>query len=431
MALARTARLAQTSGLNHGAGAFTSSAFTPSNNSLLIVVASFVANGDTGTEGNILTISDSATLTWTPIAVTTASPNWTYGIRAWSAPVTTGASMTLTLDAGTEDVYLYRAVALDYTGYDTGSPIGGTIVGSDADGDGAASITLSSTPASASEVIAFVMKVVSAGVGAVTPGSDFTELSGSDTGVSGWAAFQGQTRTGSTSTTVGWDDLDVGGSPLGATMLAFEVKAAAGAAVTPSVGALIFTGLAATVALSGSMTRTPSVGALTLTGNQASVTTSGSHARTPSVGSLAFTGLQPIQSLTVAAPITGVLTLTGNSPTVAVTLNHVRQPSVGLLAFTGNAPSVLTPRTITPSFGSLTLTGLSATVVTGAANTTVTPSVGALTINGQLAVLSQSSPLIRPSTGSMSFTGNVPGSVSSSDTTLHKSIVRQGGMMVL
>jgi hypothetical protein len=234
MALARTARLAQTSGLNHGAGAFVTDAFTPSNNSLAIAIVCFVANGDTGSEGNILTISDSATLTWTSIAVTTASPNWTYGIRAWRAPVTTGTSMTLTLDAGAEDVYAYRATVLDYTGYDTGSPSGGTIVGSDADGDGAASITLSSTPASDSEVIAFVMKVISAGVGAVTPGSDFTELSGSDTGISGWAAFQGQTRTGSTSTTVGWDDLDVGGSPLGATMLAFEIKAAAGGDVLMS-----------------------------------------------------------------------------------------------------------------------------------------------------------------------------------------------------
>lgn len=179
---------------------------------------------------------------------------------------------------------------------------------------------------------------------------------------------------------------------------------------TPTVGSMAFTGNAATVSVSGAVTRTPSVGALTLTGNATTVAVSGAQTRTPSAGSLTLTGLQPVQELGVAAAITGTLSLTGNP--VTVLLATIRVPLVGALTLTGNAATVATARTIAPSLGSLTLTGLQATVTVGASNTTITPSVGSLVINGQAVIVAQSSPSIIPGTGGLTFTGNPPGSVS-------------------
>lgn len=219
----RTSRIASSSAETFGTGAYTSASFTPNNNSLLVAIGFAIEETDTGLEGTSLTITDSAGLTWTSRAATTTSPAWSYGIRIWTAPVTTGTSMTVSLDAGAFNVHQYRLVVVDYTSYDTGTPVGATAIGSDADGDGAASITLSASPLSDAEVIAACLTGVNAGSGSVTPGTGWTEID--DSATANWTVYQVQTRTSSTSTSVDWNDVLASGTPFGgATLAAIEIR---------------------------------------------------------------------------------------------------------------------------------------------------------------------------------------------------------------
>lgn len=219
MAITRTQRIASTSGSAFGTGAYTSASFTPSANSLLVVVAMAITTADGGMRGTDLTISDSASLTWTSRAATTASPAWSYGIRIWTAPVGgSPVSMTVSVDCGAFSVEHYRLEIFDYTSSIGECIAAATAIGSDADGDGAASITLSAAPATDSHVIGACFTGLSAGSGTITEGSGFTEIN--DSSVGGWSVHQTQTRTGSTSTTVDWVDVCATGTPFGGSALA-------------------------------------------------------------------------------------------------------------------------------------------------------------------------------------------------------------------
>ena len=94
---ARTNLLSQISGTvgNFGTGNFTTSSFTPPNNSLLVVGEVYVENNATTTDPtSALTISGGGwTYTGQVSAVTqpTSFPTLT---KIWTAPVTTGASHT-------------------------------------------------------------------------------------------------------------------------------------------------------------------------------------------------------------------------------------------------------------------------------------------------------------------------------------------------
>lgn len=228
MALTRVNLTQLTTATGFGTGAATTGSFTPANSSLLVVVASAMQRDDTGMEGTDLTITDSAGLTWTSRAATTGSPAWSYGARLWTAPVTTGASMTVSVDCGAFFIEIYRIEVYEYTDYDTTTPVGGTIVGTDADGDGAANIVLSSAPASTSEVIARATMVLNSGTTTVAPGTGWTELF-DISNATGFITSQTQVRSGSTSTSVDWNDLNDGaGSPAGAVLLAVEIRQAPG-----------------------------------------------------------------------------------------------------------------------------------------------------------------------------------------------------------
>jgi len=245
MALTRTTKLQTKSSAEFGYNAFTTSAFTPSNNSLLVVAISALEGAGTsemasGVGGLNISIDDvGADLTWTTRVTTLLTEGgWGYGTKIFTAPVTTGVSMTIVADVATADIHDYFVEVYQYTGYDTGSPVGGSIVGTDADGDGAASITLSSTPAADSDVLAFAILVLNtSGTPNVTEGAGWTELA--DQYSDAWAQAQSQARTGSTSTTVAWADLQAsGGGASGAALSAIEIKAAAGGGTNTGAGTL-------------------------------------------------------------------------------------------------------------------------------------------------------------------------------------------------
>lgn len=217
-------------GYSPGSGPATTASFTPASSSLLCVIAAADEQTGVGMTAADLTISDSTGATWTSRALTGAAPSWYYGLRAWTTPITTGASMTVSIDCGAVDLHDVAIWAFDVTGYDTGSPIGGTAVGSDADGNGAASLTLSAAPASGDIVAAAVM-VQTAGTGAVTHGTGWTEAG--EVSSPEWTHTQFQHITGVTSTSVDWVDLSTSGTPLDALMLALVIKAAGGGGTQP------------------------------------------------------------------------------------------------------------------------------------------------------------------------------------------------------
>lgn len=206
-ALSRTNRGSFTSSANHGTGSFVTTAFTPSNNSLLVVVVAAELNGFDTAFGDAVTISGGG-LSWTQRLLvedpTLDIDEFSDAIIVFTAPVTTGASMQLTIDAGAFNAYHYIVDAFDYTGYNTSSPIGATASGyAHNPSSGVTTITLSASPNTSSEVLA-----------SLAMGWDTTDL----TAGTGWTQhyndyvdfgrLQSQTRNNSSSATVQWDDAD-------------------------------------------------------------------------------------------------------------------------------------------------------------------------------------------------------------------------------
>lgn len=225
MSLVRTARINSTSGNAFGTGTYTSASFTPANNSLLVVIGQAQEQSDAGMEGTDITVANSASLTATlQVTSPNAPAGWSYGSRIWTMQVTTGASMTVSLDAGAHAVENYRLDIYEYTS-DAGGTlgVGATATGTDADGNGAASITLSAAPATSSQVIGVVNNALSSeSGGSISEGAGWTQLI--DVARADWWIFGLQVRGSSTSTAVDWADLNAGGgTSIGAVMMAIEI----------------------------------------------------------------------------------------------------------------------------------------------------------------------------------------------------------------
>lgn len=229
------------SAISHGTGAFSNS-ITTVNNSLLVVmvVASLTTATATNFENN-LTVSGGG-LTYTARAHDRAvyESAFTFGVRIWTAPVTTGATFNLDVDAGALESYAYKVYVAYYTGHDTGSPVGATAAFSEAPVSGGLSGSLSGSPATTSDVIALLGCLVGAS-GDVNVGSGWTELIDPAYTADSFMEWQTQRRSGSTSTTVEWAGISTASD--GAHMVAIEVKEAAGAvASTASVSLAGFLG---------------------------------------------------------------------------------------------------------------------------------------------------------------------------------------------
>jgi hypothetical protein len=233
MPLSRTNLLGQITSGNFGTGNFVSTALTPASNSLLVVGVAYVENSGTTTDPtSALTISGGS-LTWTQqqtaVAAPTAFPTL---VKIWTAPVVTGASMSVTLSAGgVRSAGLYGVSAVCYTGYNTGTPVGGTATGSQNGGftgpPDPKSITLSAAPAAGDEVFGFVF--ADKNTAGTSPGSAFTEID--DLNNTNWGSLESEIRTASTSTTVDWVDLRPGGGSIfNFAAVAIVIKAAAAGA---------------------------------------------------------------------------------------------------------------------------------------------------------------------------------------------------------
>lgn len=229
MALVKTDKLGVSSSDNHGTGGYTTASFTPSASSFLVVCAIAEENGGVSDPSASLTISDSAGLTWTAQGNTGKATSWAAGMRVWTAPDSAGGAKTITIDCGAKNIYKYHAHVFEFTGHDTGSPIGATVVDASVAKNTSDTITLSGSPASTSIVLAF-LGAGNTGAGGVTAGTGWTESY--DTNLAGEVGLESQYRGSSTSSTVTWN-VTWDTSDAADFAIALEIKEAVAAGATP------------------------------------------------------------------------------------------------------------------------------------------------------------------------------------------------------
>lgn len=218
---------------------FSSGAFTPGNNCLLVVIVNTQQNVSS-TLANI-TLSDTASLSWTKQTALSGIPfagGFSEGLVLFTAPVTTGVSTTLTSGgwtSGTADCKYYFEV-YQVTGHDTSTSTswkGATAVNA-ANGTDAATLTLSAAPASSSVIFSACNTAPNGGSATgVSAGSGWSLLNSYSAGA--WNCCGAQTKTGTTSTSVAWTDVITADTIYNSdsVVMAMEIIAAAGATYAP------------------------------------------------------------------------------------------------------------------------------------------------------------------------------------------------------
>lgn len=197
--------------------------------------------------------------------------------------------------------------------------------------------------------------------------------------------------------------------PLAISIANFGKAVAAGVTVTPSVGSVVFTGLAPTATRNISASASPSVGTIAFTGLAPSVGIT--QSTSPSVGTITFTGLAPTATRNISAsasPSVGTVTFTGLAPSVSGgTLKT--SPSVGVITFTGLAPTATRniSASASPAVGEIVFTGLAPTA-TRNISASASPSVGEIVLTGLAPTVSGGTIRITPTVGEIVFTGHAP-----------------------
>lgn len=294
MALTITEHALQSSTDDTGTADFVMSAITTVSGSLLLMQVSAIdTTGSPGFMATKVTPSGGG-LTFT-LRQEIEGVNWGWGTKYYTATVTTGASTVFTIDPDDHSMAKIRVKCWSIEGYDTGSPVGGIAETVAAGNDGAQSTTLNATPAAGSMVFATRYALMNNGQATATEGAGWTETD--DVSRTDYDALQIQTRTGSTSTTVAWVDVNTGAGTVFETALAaIEIKAAAGGGATANVTGVEGTGQVGTISANGAaisalagVAATGGIGTLAATAVTATITLSGVGA-TGSIGALTASG---------------------------------------------------------------------------------------------------------------------------------------------
>lgn len=256
MSAVATHRVTGSLGSNSGGQAWTgaTSAFSVTAGEIVLV---FVG----ATDENVVTAATwltctAAGYTFTAAALADQATAFTGQLRAFTAEApSTNATQTVTIGTGVVETFELHYSIYTIAGADTTDPVGATATGTETwNGtdtlDGAETITLDSAPATDSTVVAAIYLDAANGdiTKAVAPGSGWTEdaeLPGSGS-VEGF--LQVQQRTGSTSTSVDWADINVNAATTdfySYAAVAVEIKAAAAGLTMTASGTGTTTGAAA------------------------------------------------------------------------------------------------------------------------------------------------------------------------------------------
>lgn len=236
MALSLTTRATVTNSAS--ADTLATGSFTPSNNSLLVVIATGLLPGGRASAPTIT----GGGLTWTNRLDQFRTNSWSSMCAIWTAPVTTGASMTVTVDYNATLTHAdggHGLVVLEFTGHDTTSPVRQTFNEGDTAGrSGAYSGTLGSAPLSDSYVItATANDSDAANASQLTSGSGWTQVYEP---IASFYQAHFQQRTGSTSTSVAMVNYTTNGA-YSWIIGGIEIAAAAGGGGDQSITGALYT----------------------------------------------------------------------------------------------------------------------------------------------------------------------------------------------
>jgi hypothetical protein len=226
MPLTITAYALQNSIDNIGTTPFEMAAITTVSASLLLMqIAAIDDSGNTGfMEAKVNPSGGSLTFTLQQVIEGAA---WGWGTKYLTAPVAAGGSTVFTIDPVDKSLAKVRVKCWCIEGYDTGDPVGAIAEVLAGGNDGAQSTTLDAAPAADSMVFATRYGLMNNGQATATAGAGWTEID--DVSMTDYDTLHIQTRTGSTSTTVAWDDVNTGAGTVFETALAaIEIKAAGG-----------------------------------------------------------------------------------------------------------------------------------------------------------------------------------------------------------
>lgn len=239
MAITASLTASESAGWNASTNVSTAAAIAipnPGANALIVYMLTAVASP--ANELQSVTLAGGG-YTWTRVGTGVTSGTFAAVGDAWWAKTTTdpGAGFTITpsgIPGGVDDIYTLTVHVI--TGHDTTTPIGGFVTANNAAGNGAVTQTLSAAPATdditLAQSLADENTVATATFGTGTWSTTFTNT-GSGKNQASIAGY----RTGSTSTSVPWSDVNTGSDNFASTQVALVVKAAAGAAdfVRPTV----------------------------------------------------------------------------------------------------------------------------------------------------------------------------------------------------
>ena len=238
MAFVVTNRNTANSASGHGTGSFTTGAFTPTANSLLVCIAEASEDSGTTNPAADITISDSEGLTWTPQVLAGSAVSWSLGHRVFTAPVgASPASMTITVDCGARNISRWHVRTFDITGHNVASPVVQVQSDNSIATNGADSMAVfGSSVTSGNLVISILGRDIAPGAtSVVTHGTGWTELfDGQHTSLA--QSLQAQYRTDLSDTTAGaWDDVEASGATCSRAWATSLEIAAAATTLTASV----------------------------------------------------------------------------------------------------------------------------------------------------------------------------------------------------
>lgn len=196
-------------------------------NALVIVIQAGVGANNESRENAVnytCTASDAGVnATQATIGNTGTPSDWSYGHKIYAFTTTTAVSCSFSLhgDAAAGIEY-YVCAVMAFTGDNLLTPYAGFVSAYDSDGTGTVTLTLTAAPASGDQTITVMNGDNDSAPTSVTFGSGFTQIGFTTSDNEGQFAYG--VRSSSTSTSVPWTNIGVGGTTDGAFVSAFVVK---------------------------------------------------------------------------------------------------------------------------------------------------------------------------------------------------------------
>lgn len=189
---------------------WTSGSFSADADDLIVVVINWsLTDTATYSPGDWSVTSTGMTFT-RHVGVDNGGTSWQTTLEIYSGIVPSGGSRTVTV-SGNSKQHFGVAYVYKYSGVNTTTPVRQSKELTVNHNDGAYSYNLDSAPLSTSEVLAGFSRDISGGTTSVAPGTGWTELYDLPYHYysSFWGAQQAQYRSGSTSTSISYDDINV------------------------------------------------------------------------------------------------------------------------------------------------------------------------------------------------------------------------------